>query len=262
MADFDPTLWGLVDARVLSRIAVFSPHLDDAVLGAADLLGSYPSSTVVTVVAGWPPKYPDEVTDWDACGGFVTGDDVVAARRLEDLEALAVLQAEHVWLDVADHQYLEKSQRESAEQVAQRVKKAVVDLEPTAVFLPMGIANPDHVLTHDAGIIARSELVEEDGPLSEIVWFCYEDHGYKHLPGLLAWRVAKLLRSHPWPTPAIVPHEPDEERKRRAIWCYRSQIAPLEQDHALSARMEGRVPEQFWHLAPPPAGWEGLADLI
>ena len=37
---------------------------------------------------------------------------------------------------------------------------------------------------------------------------------------------------------------------------------PLEQDHALSARMEGRVPEQFWRLAPPPAGWEGLADFI
>jgi hypothetical protein len=26
--------------------------------------------------------------------------------------------------------------------------------------------------------------------------------------------------------------------------------------------MEGRVPEQFWRLAPPPDGWEGLAELI
>ena len=78
----------------------------------------------------------------------------------------------------------------------------------------------------------------------------------------MAWRVAKLLRSHPWPTPAIVPHEPDEERKRKAIWCYTSQIPPLENEHALTARLAGHVPEQFWHLAPPPPGWEGLADLI
>jgi hypothetical protein len=74
--------------------------------------------------------------------------------------------------------------------------------------------------------------------------------------------VAKLLRAHPWPTPAIVPHVPDEDRKRRAIWCYRSQIAPLERDHALTARLQGRVPEQFWRLAPPPRGWEALADFI
>ena len=108
---------------------------------------------------------------------------------------------------------------------------------------------------HDACLLVRQEQPERE-------WFCYEDHGYKHIPGLLAWRVAKLLRSHPWPTPAIIPHVPDEERKRRAIWSYTSQIAPLEQDHALSARMEGRVPEQFWRLAPPPSGWEGLADFI
>ena len=55
---------------------------------------------------------------------------------------------------------------------------------------------------------------------------------------------------------------PPKERKRRAMWAYASQIPPLEQDHALTARMEGRVPEQFWRLAPPPAGWEALADFI
>jgi LmbE family N-acetylglucosaminyl deacetylase len=262
MADFDPSLWGLVDEQVLRKIAVFSPHFDDAVLGASDLLGSYPGSTVVTVVAGWPAKYPDEVTDWDACGGFVTGDDVVAARREEDIAALAVLDAEHLWLDVADHQYLDKSDWETADQVAPRVKKAIEQLEPTAVFLPMGIANPDHVLTHDAGIVARSQLLEEGGPLSEIVWFAYEDHGYKHIPGLLSWRIAKLFKSGLWATPAIVPVTPDMDRKRRAIACYVSQVAPLERDHALSERLDANVPEQFWRLAPPPDGWGVLTEMV
>ena len=35
----------------------------------------------------------------------------------------------------------------------------------------MGIANPDHVLTHDAGLLAREELIRSG---TEIVWFCYE----------------------------------------------------------------------------------------
>jgi hypothetical protein len=74
--------------------------------------------------------------------------------------------------------------------------------------------------------------------------------------------VAKLLRAKPWPTPAIVPLTQDEGRKRKAIFCYTSQIPPLENEHALTARLAAPVPEQFWQLAAPPEGWEGLADFI
>ena len=129
------------------------------------------------------------------------------------------------------------------------------ELARIAVFLPMGLANPDHVVTHEAGLQVR------DGH-DDLAWFCYEDHGYKHLPGLLAWRVAKLLRSGLWPTPAVVPVQPDMAAKRAAIACYRSQVAPLERDHVLSERLDANVPEQFWRLAPPPRGWEPLAELI
>ena len=37
-----------------------------------------------------------------------------------------------------------------------------------------------------------------------------------------------------------------------------SQIPPLERDHALSERLDGNVPEQYWRIAPPPKGWEPL----
>ena len=124
---------------------------------------------------------------------------------------------------------------------------------PTAVFLPMGLANPDHVVTHDAGML----LVPER---DDLTWFCYEDAGYKHIPGMLAWRVAKLFRGERWPTPMIVPTDTDHERKRASIECYRSQIAPLNRDHALAERIGGGVPEQFWLLAPPPPGWERMRD--
>jgi LmbE family N-acetylglucosaminyl deacetylase len=168
---------------------------------------------------------------------------------------LALLEARPVRLGFSDHQYLSPAEQPSPDQVAPALEEALLGLAPTAVFLPMGLANPDHVATHEAGLRVR------DGH-QELAWFCYEDHGYKHLPGLLAWRVAKLLRSGLWPTPAVVPVEPDMARKRQAIACYRSQVAPLERDHALAERLDANVPEQFWRLATPPRGWEALTDLI
>jgi LmbE family N-acetylglucosaminyl deacetylase len=250
----EPT-WGEVDPAAFERIVVVSPHFDDAAMGAGHVLGSYDDTTVITVLGGRPPAYPDPPSDWDALGGFKSGDDVVAGRREEDVAAMEVLSSGYRWLDFADHQYLAPPDRPTAEEVAPVLGAAIAEFDPTSVFFPMGLGNPDHVMTHDASLLVRAGMLERE-------WFCYEDHGYKHIPGLLAWRVAKLLRSKPWPTPAIVPHVPDEELKRRAIWCYTSQIPPLERDHALSARLAGRVPEQFWRLAPPPAGWEGMIDFI
>jgi LmbE family N-acetylglucosaminyl deacetylase len=232
----EPT-WGVFGPEVFTRIVVVSPHFDDAAMGAGHLLGSYVDTTVVTVLAGRPPAYPAKVSEWDALGGFKPGDDVVAVRREEDLAALEVLQSDHRWLEFSDHQYLAPEDRPTPAEVAPVLAATIAELNPTAVFVPMGLGNPDHVMVHEAALLVRQQQGQRE------------------------W-LAKLLRAHPWPTPAIVPHTPDEERKRQAIWCYASQIPPLEQDHALTARVFGRVPEQFWHLAPPPAGWEGLADFI
>jgi len=250
-------MWGALPDGALDRIVVVSPHFDDAALGAAHLLTSHPGSTVVTVLAGWPPAYPDEVTDWDAAGGFKTGDDVVAVRREEDRAAMAAMGADPVWLEFADHQYLTQEQRYSPTDVVPALRTAIDDARPTAVFLPMGLANPDHVLTHDAGLLVRAAT---DGDAGAPLWFGYEDAGYKHLPGLLAWRIAKLFRSSLWPTPAVVPVRPDMDAKRTAIACYASQIGPLERDHLLSERLDGNVPEQYWRLDTPPPGWERLSS--
>jgi len=247
--------WGEVGPGVLSSIVVVSPHFDDAAMGAGLLLTRHAGSsatTVVTVLGGRPPAYPVPPTAWDAAGGFRAGDDVVARRREEDAAAMEVLGATPVWLDFPDHQYLAKEERPTPGEVAPVLERAILLAGATAVFAPMGLANPDHVLTHEA-----ARLVLDGHP--ELAWFCYEDHGYKHLPGLLAWRVARLFRSGLWPTPAMVAVDADPERKRRAIWCYTSQISPLERDHALAERIAANVPEQFWRLAPPPRGWERLA---
>jgi len=250
-------MWGALADRDLDRVVVVSPHFDDAALGAAHLLASHPGGTVVTVLGGRPPSYPDPVSAWDAAGGFTAGDDVVAVRREEDRAAMDVLAARPVWLEFADHQYLAPDDRPDPAEVAPELVRALADARPTAVFLPMGLANPDHVLTHDAGLRARDALAA-DG--TRPLWFCYEDAGYAHLPGLLAWRVTRLFRGGLWPTPAIVPVTPDAPTKRAAIGCYRSQLEPLRRDHLLEERLQANVPEQYWRLDPPPAGWEGLSS--
>jgi LmbE family N-acetylglucosaminyl deacetylase len=245
--------WGILPEGCLDRVLVCSPHFDDAALGAAFLLLGHPGSTVVTVCGGPPAAYPDPPSEWDALGGFRAGDDVVALRRVEDQAAMDVLGATPVWLDFVDHQYLTPGERAKPDHVAAAIEAVIDDVRPTAVFIPMGLANPDHVLTHDAGALLAARR-------DDITWFCYEDSGYKHIPGMLAWRISKLFASDLWPTPMVVPALLDNDRKRAAIECYVSQLPPLNRDHALGARIGGSVPEQHWLLAPPPRGWERMRD--
>lgn len=257
MAQVEVT-WGQVGPEELERIVVLSPHFDDAAMGAGQMLirraDAGTETTVITVLGGRPPAYPDPPSEWDALGGFRAGDDVVAVRREEDRAAMDLLGAAPIWLEFADHQYLPENERPKPDEVAPVLEAAITARRPTAVFAPMGLANPDHVMTHDAAMLIRPQH-------PEWTWFAYEDHGYKHIPGLLAWRVSKLFRTGLWPTPALVPVVADAERKRQAIMCYVSQIPPLERDHALTDRLDANVPEQFWRLAPPPPGWEGLIDV-
>ncbi|HZP30713.1 MAG TPA: PIG-L family deacetylase [Acidimicrobiia bacterium] len=246
--------WGLVAAEELRRIVVISPHLDDAVLGCSYLMARHPGATVVTVFAGRPDAYPEPMERWDALRGFVPGDEVHVARRSEDEAALAVLDAKPVWLDFVEHSYLERDDWVSPAAVVDHLSETVGSLDPTAVFAPFGLANPDHDCTHAAAMLVRERL----GP--DVAWFCYEDTGYKHIPGLLAWRIARLFRAGTWPTPAAVPVAVDHERKMQAVGCYPSQLRALEADWQISAKLAAPSPEQYWRLAPPPDGWGALSE--
>ncbi len=248
-----PITWGVLPEGCLERVVVFSPHFDDAALGAACALFAHPGSTVITLFGGKPPAYPDPPSEWDALGGFKSGDDVVEIRREEDRAAMKVMDAHPVHLNFVDHQYLQPAERSTPADIAAILEPALDEVHPTAVMLPMGLANPDHVATHDAGSLLAMRR-------PDITWFCYEDSGYKHIPGMLAWRIAKLFKGELWPTPMIVPIVHDIDRKREAIECYVSQLPPLNRDHSLDSRIGGGVPEQYWLLAPPPQGWERLRD--
>jgi LmbE family N-acetylglucosaminyl deacetylase len=246
--------WGVVGEGELRRIVVVSPHMDDAVLGVGQVLSAHPGATVITVFAGEPPAYPDPMTRWDQLAGFARGDDVIAARRDEDMKALTELDATPVWLDHVEHQYLPREQWVQADAVVDDVEAAIRAIEPTAVLIPFGLANPDHDVTHQAAMRVRDRFPEP-------AWLCYEDHGYKHIPGLLAWRVSKLFHSGVWPTPTAPTVDAGQERKQAAIAHYTSQVLALEADWQISTKLGAPAPEQVWRLAPPPEGWELLSSI-
>lgn len=251
--------WGTVSPAEMTRPVIISPHLDDAVLGCSYLLAAHPGMTVITAFAGRPTEYPDPMGHWDALGGFRPGDEVHVVRRAEDAAALAGFDAKPVWLDFVEHSYLERAEWVRPEQVVNELEAAVRAENPTAVFAPFGLANPDHDCTHDAAMLVRERLLTD--PDGGPAWFCYEDTGYKHIPGLLAWRISKLFRRNVWPTPAAVPVDVDQARKTAAIHCYPTQVLALEAEWAFSKVLDAPSPEQHWRLAPPPEGWEALTEL-
>ena len=247
--------WGLPRPGELDRVVVVSPHLDDAVLSCGNFMAVHPGASVVTVFAGNPPAYPTEpMRKWDVQSGFAPGDDVMETRRQEDDAALAVVDATPVHLEFIEHSYNPGDRPVAPEVLVDGLAPALSTLRPTLVLAPFGLANPDHDVTHRACMLARDRLGDD------VSWWCYEDNGYKHIPGMLAWRVSSLFRSGLWPTPVCPPTDPSETRKRAAIDCYPSQLLALEDDWQISTKLDAPAPEQFWRLDPPPPGWERLAE--
>ncbi len=246
--------WGLPKAGELERVVIVSPHLDDAVLGCGRFMAAHPGVTVVTVFAGNPPAYPDPMRLWDVQSGFGPGDDVMEVRRKEDHAALGMLDATPHHLGFVEHTYNPGDKPVAPEMLAPVIGDALRSLSPTLVLAPYGLANPDHDATHRACMLVRDELADAS-------WWLYEDMGYKHIPGRLAWRVSSLFRRGLWPTPVCPPVAVDDGRKSAAVQCYPTQLLALEDDWQIATKLAAPAPEQFWRLAPPPEGWEGLTGV-
>lgn len=224
-------------------VLVISPHLDDAVFGCGELLAACPGSVVVTAMAGRPPQYA-ELTPWDALAGFQPGDDVVAARRVEDRAALAVLAARPVWLEFLDSQYRDSP---TIEALAVALDASLLEAGLATVVLPLGLFHSDHHLTHAAAIAVWRRRPDPS-------WFAYEDALYRKVPDLGTARLQALQRDGVNATPVAVRHGDRREVKRRAMQQYASQLRALATpgkpgyDDALE-------PERYWRLAvaSPPA---------
>jgi LmbE family N-acetylglucosaminyl deacetylase len=126
------------------RVAVLSPHLDDAVLslGASicEAARHGHDVTIITVFAG-DPDSTDPPGRWDRRTGFTTAGEAVRRRREEDRRACALVGAEPLWLPFVDGDYGGERSREA-------VWASLAEELPhfDAVLLPgRPLIHPDHL---------------------------------------------------------------------------------------------------------------------
>ncbi|WP_420991911.1 PIG-L family deacetylase [Cupriavidus sp. 30B13] len=170
---------------------VVSPHLDDAVFSCGELLAARPGSVVVTVLAGLPPAGAP-APPWDAAAGFAEARQAVLARREEDRAALAMLDAEAVWMPFLDGQY---GAAAPVAALAAALALAVAERPGLQVVAPAGIHHSDHFLVHEACARVWAALHRPGTP-----WLFYEDAIHRRVAGetqlrLSRWRQAGVLAS-------------------------------------------------------------------
>ncbi|MFT3859507.1 MAG: PIG-L family deacetylase [Aquabacterium sp.] len=218
-------------------MVILSPHLDDAVFSCGHLLATHAGSTVVTVFAGMPGD-PDLLCDWDAHCGFHSSQEAVTARRQEDRQALALLAARPVWLDFLDSQY---GHSPSPRELADALQQTLSELDPYELAIPLGMFHADHLLVHEAALLAIEGL-----PQLEQVYL-YEDVPYRGQPGLLQQRLSALATEGLLATPQAEETLQPSSRKAAAVAAYASQV------RALGPRSldDLRRPERLWRLEPP-----------
>jgi LmbE family N-acetylglucosaminyl deacetylase len=221
-------------ANLPERLAVVSPHLDDAVLSLGGLIAAAARQgtrvSVITVFAG-DPNSAKPSGGWDRRGGFATEGDAARARRAEDRAACAVVGAEPVWLDHSEADYAD-ARDESAirEDVWAAARGAGALLVPG-----FPLTNPDHVL------VTRL-LLRGGGPVETIGFYAEQPYRY--------W----VRREQPRPTSEALLAATETlappswtrlgirlglvRTKRRAILEYRSQVALLGLDRDKPARLD------------------------
>ena len=189
---------------------------------------------MVTVAAGRPP--PHALTDWDRRCGFTEADDVVGARRAEDLAAVEQLGARPVWLDFLDRQYM-GGEPPSVVSVAQAIEAVLRERAPDLVASPLGLSHPDHVVTAAAcfDVAARMRNIE---------WVVYEDAIYRATGGVMEQAMSRLEGKGFALQPLDVA---STTRKHDAVFHYTSQLKGL-----ADLLDDATRPERYWKLSARP----------
>lgn len=134
----------------MKKILLLSPHFDDAVLSAGQLLAGRPNADVVTVFAGTPVE--TVLSDYDKKCGFASSKDAVAARKLEDENALALLGANQICWHFVDGQYTEQPLLDYNPVffIGVEILKQVELEDYEFIVAPLGLGHPDHTTVAEA----------------------------------------------------------------------------------------------------------------
>ena len=143
-----PSAVGILDQRLLGRLVVVSPHLDDAVLSLGATLAHAVESganvEVLTVFA-CDPSSATPTDDWERKAGFATEGAAAQQRRIEDRSACRVLGVTPRWFDFSAHPY---ARRESMEEVVSAVVAATAGAD-TVLIPGFPLEHADHAsITH------------------------------------------------------------------------------------------------------------------
>lgn len=126
-----------------ARVAVLSPHLDDAVfsLGASIATAARRGTAVsVVTVFGCDPESSAAPGWWDRQAGFATEGEAARQRRQEDIRACSLVGATPIHLPFADATY---PVERNSETIWASVLEAVKDAD--VVFIPgFPLDHPDH----------------------------------------------------------------------------------------------------------------------
>jgi LmbE family N-acetylglucosaminyl deacetylase len=230
------------------RIAILSPHLDDAVFSLGGLIaGAARSGAEVRAVTvfGNDPDSEAPAGPWDRACGFVTVGEGAKARRLEDERACGLVGATPVWLAFADEEY--GGPRDEAE-----IWAALADVVAwaDAVFVPgFPLYHPDHAWLTE--IVCRKATAARVGLYVEQPYAAWRLIGRGHrtwtLPGLtpaqgirhalmLLFRTPAGRRLQQPVAPVVGPrwraerwvavraYPRDWRAKQKAVRAYRSQL--------------------------------------
>jgi LmbE family N-acetylglucosaminyl deacetylase len=221
-----------VNVVSFGRVLAVSPHMDDAVLSAGAFLSACSAAVIVTVFAGFPPRY-DGLSEWDADCGFTEGDDVVALRREEDRRAAEHIGAQARWLDFVDSQY--EPEPPAVEAIAASLRALVTELGVETLALPLGINHEDHQRTHEAcAMLLRDHFGLVDH------WVAWADVPYRaRHPEEVEQRLKSLRANGFSARPFVVD---SDEHKRAAISEYPTQARGLGAESMIDAER----PEQLY----------------
>lgn len=139
------------------RIAIVSPHLDDAALSASTEL-SRGGATVLTVFTAAPPAHWP-TSNWDLLTGATSSLERQLERYDEDATAMRLFGAQSIYLDALEEQYrgAEPDLEEAIEQMARTFATAAEVWVPSAIG-----GHPDHLIARNAALDAAARAGREE----------------------------------------------------------------------------------------------------
>ena len=213
-------------------MVIVSPHFDDAALSCVSLVVRHPGAVLLTVFGAGPPRV-DPITRWDRASGFAPGDDVIAARAAEDLDACDALGVRQVRLKHWDSQYrTTRYGYDGPPDGASLVDSIVASIDEVVrnwvtrtdgVFhlaAPLGIGHGDHMYATRAVLIGARRLEGADLVLYEELPYAAERPRMRKRALQAVEEAGFSLEPLPLDMPGVVD-------KHRVIGCYASQVRAL-----------------------------------